>query len=152
MFQTPIYQALVNFFNTEEWSFIPKEDEPTLRLWYQGTSGQWVCYAKVREEQKQVFFYSVSPVVVPENKFGAVTELINRINCNLVFGNFALDYEDGTFHFRTCLLFDNTNPSTELLRKLVFFNVMLMDEYLQSVMQALYTDASPAEVFRQSKE
>jgi hypothetical protein len=35
----------------------------------------------------------VYATLIPENKLLSVTEFINRANCNMVIGNFELDFE-----------------------------------------------------------
>ena len=54
-----ILDAVIGFFNEDGWSFNQIEDQPILRMGFQGENGQWNCYAQAREEQSQLLFYSL---------------------------------------------------------------------------------------------
>jgi hypothetical protein len=143
--QGSIYNAVVSFFEGENWSFTPLETEPTLRLAFQGDNGQWTCYAKAREEQGQFIFYSLSPITVPPAKRPAVAEFILRANYGLVIGNFEMHFDEGSFRFKSALLVDPDHLNPDHLRQAIYFNVMLMDKFLPGFMEVIYGNVSPAE-------
>lgn len=139
----PILQALLNFFTEDDWSFQKVTSEPALRLAFRGENGQWNCYAKAREEQQQMVFYSLCPVAVPEDKRLAAAELIARVNYGLIVGNFELDFNDGEIRYKTSIDVEGESLSPNLIQPLVYANVMMMDEYLPAIEAVIEGRLSP---------
>lgn len=102
--------TVIQFFAAEEWPYIQLQEEATLRLSFRGNHGQWTCYARVRDEQKQFVFYSLCPVEAAEHQRLAIAELITRINYGIVSGNFEMDFNDGEIRYKT-----NIDVGDELL-------------------------------------
>jgi hypothetical protein len=139
----PIFQAIINFFTEDDWSFQKIASDPALRLVFQGDNGKWYCYAKAREEQQQFVFYSICPVNVPENKRIAIAEFINRANYGTVIGNFELDYTDGEIRYKTSIDVEGSNLTFPLIKQLVYTNVTMMDEYLPGILSVIEGDVEP---------
>jgi len=145
----PISEAMLKFFAEEKWPYMPLESEPILRIPFQGTNGQWLCYAQAREEQEQFVFYSVCPATVPDDRRPEVAEFITRANYGLIIGNFEMDYRDGEVRYKTSVDVEGDDLSPELLRSLVYANVAMMDHYLPGIMAVLYGGTSAAEAIEQ---
>ena len=140
-----IFDAATSFFKEDGWSFTQLEEQPALRLGFQGENGQWSCYAQAREEQAQLLFYSLCPVKAPEDRRMAVAELLTRANYGLFIGNFELDMDDGEIRYKTSIGVEGERLSPALVRPLVYANVLMMDRYLPGIMSVLYGDVAPAE-------
>jgi hypothetical protein len=145
----PISEAMIRFFTEEKWPYMPLESEPILRVPFQGSNGQWLCYAQAREEQQQFVFYSVCPAMVPAELRPAMAEFVTRANYGLIIGNFELDYRDGELRYKTSLDVEGADLNSELLRSLVYANVAMMDHYLPGIMAVLYGNVSPEEAITQ---
>jgi hypothetical protein len=91
----------------------------------------------------QFVFYSVSPVNVPEHKRPEIAEFITRANYDMVIGNFEMDYGDGEVRFKTSIDVEGTELTPELLKPLLYANVLMMDQYLPGIMSVIYADVSP---------
>jgi hypothetical protein len=128
------YQTIINFFNREYWQFEESSDEPSLLLAFRGENGEWNCYARLIEEDKQFLFHSILPIQVPENKRTDVAEFIARANFGMAIGNFELDFSDGEINYKTSIDFEGSQLNFDLIRSLVYTNVMMMDEYLPGIM------------------
>ena len=92
MSEGQIFNAIVEFFEEDEWDFHWMEGLPILNMNFTGKNGRWVCYAQAREDQEQFVFYSVCPINVPENRRSKIAEFITRANYGMIIGNFELDY------------------------------------------------------------
>lgn len=138
-----ILNAAVRFFEEDGLSFIQLKDEPTLKLDFQGDTGQWLCFALAREEQAQFVFYSVFPVNVPEAKRAAVVEFLNRANYDLYVGNFEMDWTSGEVRCRTSIDLNGEQLSRPVVQQLVYVNVRLMDYYLPGIMNVMFGQVSP---------
>jgi hypothetical protein len=144
-----IFEEIVNFFQKEDWQFQKIPGESTLRLAFQGKNGRWDCYAKVREQQQQFAFYSICPNNAPENKRMAVAEFISRANYGMIIGNFELDFTDGEIRYKTSIDVEGDRLSFALIKRLVYANVTMMDEYLPGIMSVIYGNVEAGEAIAQ---
>ena len=138
-----LLEALVDFFQRDNWDFVQTEGEPVLRSMFQGENGQWACYAWSLEEKHRIAFYSVCPVNVPENRRYSLAELLTRCNYCLLMGNFEMDFSDGEIRFKTSIDVNGDRITFALLRQLIYTNVLTMDQYLPAIMSVIYGNATP---------
>ena len=124
---------LKQFFVLEKWAYA--EAENGLRVNFGGKSGQWRCFARVRDAEGQVVFYSFAPIEVPEAHRASVMEFVTRANFGLSVGNFELNLDTGLVQFRTSVDVEGTEESltATLLKHLVYQNVLTMDRYLPGI-------------------
>lgn len=144
-----IFTAIVNFFESDEWQFVKIPEQSTLRLLFRGENGQWTCYAKAREEERQFVFYSICPIVGPENQRQAIAEFITRANYGMITGNFEFDFTDGEIRYKTGIDVEGDRLSFALIKQMVYANVMMMDEYLPGIQAVLSENLSPLEAITQ---
>lgn len=144
-----IFEAVINFFKENNWLFFQMEQEPALQMSFQGENGQWMCLVKVREEQEQLIFYSISPVKVPENKRLVMAEFLSRANFGLSIGNFEIDFADGQIRYKTSIAAKGNGVNSALIGQLIFANLLTMDEYLPGIMSIIYTELSAVEAIAQ---
>ncbi|MBE9225432.1 YbjN domain-containing protein [Phormidium sp. LEGE 05292] len=140
-----IFGEMVNFFQQDEWPFYQIEGLPVLQMIFQGDNGKWTCLARAREQQQQMVFYSIFPVNIPENKRLAVAEFITRANYGMIIGNFELDFSDGEIRYKTSIDVEGDRLSFGLIKRLVYANVTMMDEYLPGIMSIIYGEAEAGE-------
>lgn len=144
-----IFEAMVNFFKEDDWPFNQVEGTPVLHMAFQGENGQWSCIASARVQQEQFVFYSVCPVLVPENKRQRLAEFLTRANSGMIIGNFELDFTDGEIRYKTSIDVKGDRLSSAVLKQLVYANVIMMDEYLPGIMSVMYGDVSPGDAIAQ---
>lgn len=141
----PIFQAIVNFFTQDDWSFTRVQGELGLRLGFAGDHGTWNCYAQAKEEQEQFTFYSICPILAPESTRAAVAEFITRANYGLIVGNFEMDFADGEIRYKTSIDVTSDELTSNMIQRLVYANVTMMDEYLPGIIAVIEKDVSPGE-------
>ena len=149
MSDTPLFDAMVDFFKSDDWPCTQLEDRPVLSMNFDGKNAKWTCYAQAREEQQQFIFYSVCPVNTPVDKRAAMAEFITRANYGLIIGNFELDFEDGEIRYKTSLDAEDLALNATAFKNLVYANVSMMDQYLPGIMSILYSEISPREMIDQ---
>jgi hypothetical protein len=145
MAEGQIFNAMVAFFDEDDWEYNSLEGLPILSLVFAGKSGKWVCYAQAREEQHQFVFYSVCPVNAPPNRRAAAAEFITRANYGMIIGNFEMDYDDGEIRYKTSLDVEGIGLTAPLAKHLVYANVIIMDQYLPGILAVIYGNSSPQE-------
>ncbi|MFN8373473.1 MAG: YbjN domain-containing protein [Anaerolineae bacterium] len=141
----PIFNALIEFFEEDDWEFSWMEGMTALSMAFSGKHGKWMCYAQSREEQQQFVFYSVCPMNAPESKRAAVSEFITRANYGMIIGNFEMDWSDGEIRYKTSIDVEGAQLTKSLIRQMVYANVMTVDRYLLGLMAVMYGGASPAD-------
>ena len=146
MSDSPLFEAMVDFFKSDDWPYIQLEDRPVLSLNYNGKHANWTCYAQAREEQQQFIFYSVCPVSAPVEKRTPLAEFVTRANYGLIIGNFELDFEDGEIRYKTSLDAEGLTLNPAVFKNLVYANLTMMDQYLPGIMSILFSEVSPREM------
>jgi hypothetical protein len=144
-----IFAEMVNFFQQDEWPFNPVEGQPVLQTAFEGKNGKWACFARAREQQQQMVFYSICPVNVPENKLMAVAEFLTRANSGMILGNFELDFTDGEIRYKTSIDVEGDRVSFALIKRLVYANVTMMDQYWPGIMSVVYGEVEATEAIAQ---
>ncbi len=138
-------ETVVGFFQEDGWPVNPIEGQPVVQTGFQGDSGQWTCYAQVRDDAEQFIFYSLCPVNAPEDMRPWVAEYLTRANYGLFLGNFELDFEDGEVRFKTGIDVEGDELTTALVRQVVYSNVIMMDRYLPGLLKVIYGGMSPSD-------
>lgn len=140
-----LLDTVLAFFEEEEWTIWPLEDETAFVSAFAGDNGQIDCLAWVREDLSQFVFYSGCPVITPPHKRLDMAEFVIRANHGLIVGNFEMDYDEGEVRFKTSIDVRDGELTLALVRNLVYINVMMMDRYLPGIMALMYGDATAEE-------
>ena len=146
----PIFDAIVNFFTQDNWSFTQIKKQSALRLAFKGKNGKCDCYAQVREQQKQFIFCSVFPERVPKTKRRTVGEFLLRINYSQILGGFDLDFCDGEIRYKTSSII-NKPITSDTIKDLVYTNVMMMEQYLPGISLVISGHLSPEEAMAETE-
>ena len=149
---TSIFEAVVNFFEEDQWSFAEIEEKSSIRLVFRGEHGQYICYAQAREEGQQFVFYSVCPIQVPQEKRQAIAEFITRANYGMIIGNFELDFNDGEIRYKTSIDVEGDRLTSALIKQIVYANIIMMDEYLPGIVAVIENDVSPVDAIAQIED
>ncbi len=144
---TQLYDAMLDFFKTNQWPYLVLDDSPILTMNFEGQSARWTCYAQAREEQQQFVFYSLCPVNIPEDKRADVLEFLTRTNYGLVIGNFEMDLDEGEVRYKTSFDCENVPLAPALFKNAIYPNLAMMDQYLPAIFALVYAEEIPAEDF-----
>ena len=144
-----ILATIIAYFTKDDWTFTKLQGESVLQMAYQGENGLWNCYAQARESQEQFIFYSIYPELVPVDKRLTVAELLTRINYGLVIGNFEMDFNDGEIRYKTSIGVEEDILTYQVIKRLVYANVTIMDRYLPAIRAVMDRNMSPEEAIAQ---
>jgi hypothetical protein len=145
---TNLLSPVLQFFTEDDWQYTKLQGEPTLRMGFQGQNGEWNCYAKVRETQQQFVFYSLCPISITEDKRNAIAQFLTLANYGMTIGNFELDYSDGEIRYKTSIDVEGDRLTPALIKRLVYTNVLMMDEYLPGIKAVIETGMAPEDAIR----
>lgn len=141
----PIFDELAEFFTGDEWSPEQIEDQPVLRMNFEGEHGHWTCLAFAYDDHERVVFNSLLPVVVPEEKRLEAAEYLNRANFGMEIGNFEMDFSDGAVQFRTSIDIEGGELTPKMIQNLSYLNVTITDQYLPGLVMVVEGDATPVD-------
>lgn len=147
-----IFNSLVNFFREDNWDFDELPGKSILRLRVRGNNGTWTCFAQAREKENQFVFYSVLDLNVPPQRRQAMAEFLTRANYGLVIGNFEMDFEDGEVRYKTSIDVGGGPLTSDLIRPLVYINMLTMDRYLPGIMKVAFGDTEPAQAIAEIED
>jgi hypothetical protein len=128
-----IYQAMLNFFSEEDWEFTKLQGELTLRLACQGKNGRWNCFSLANETQERFLFYSLCPLEIPSIHRLVISEFLTYANYGISIGNFELDFTSGEIRYKTSIDVEGDRLTHALIKRLVYTNVTMMNEYLPGI-------------------
>jgi hypothetical protein len=140
-----VFEAVVRFFQEDDWRYEQLEDRPTLKMGFKGEHGSWRCYAIVREERHLFLFYSVLDMNVPPDRRTAMAEFLAMANYGMYIGNFELDLSDGEVRYKTSIDVENDRLTSPLIKNMVYPNVLTMDKYFPGIMSVTYAGVTPTE-------
>lgn len=148
--------VLKRFFTEDEWPFSIAKDNLGLRTGYEGKHGQWTCHARLRVQVMQIVFYSICPMKATEEQRVVMAEFLTRANYGLILGNFELDMRDGEIRYKTSLDVEDIpldQPwSTNLIKPIVYANVMTMDKYLHGILRVIAGGQDPEAIIADIEE
>lgn len=121
-------------------------DEKSLTFLARMFNASFHCILELREQFSVLLFYSIVNVIVPEGKRNAVSELLTRINYELIIGSFEMDFADGEIRFRTSIDFEGNELTVSLIENVVQSNLAISDDYFYSIMRVIMSDELPSVV------
>lgn len=141
---SPLFDAIVQYLQADGWPVLLVPNQTIAVTRFHGDHGQWECQLHLREEQRQLVFYSLCPVTVPAERRTALAEFITRANYGLVMGNLELDMADGEIRYKTSRDL-GSDALAECLPPLLYANVMSLDYHLPGIKLVMDGSVSPAE-------
>jgi hypothetical protein len=141
----PIFDELAEFFTGDDWSPEQIEDQPVLRMNFEGENGSWTCLAFAYDDHERAVFTSVLPVEIPEEKRLEAAEYLTRANFGMEIGNFDMDFTDGSVQFRTSIDVEGGELTPKMIQNLAYLNVTVSDQYLPGLVMVVEGDATPLE-------
>ncbi|NEQ98146.1 MAG: YbjN domain-containing protein [Cyanothece sp. SIO2G6] len=145
----PIYDAMLNFFEDDEWPLIKEEKSPILYTTFQGDNGRWLCRAEAHDQDQQLVFYSLYGQAVPQEQQEAIALFITRANYGLMVGNFELDLDSGELRYKTSMDLEGSELTNALMSAIAYNNVLTMDQYLPGIVAVMERSLPPQTAIQQ---
>lgn len=139
----PIYDAMLNFFEDDEWPLIREEKLPILYTTFQGENDRWLCRAEAHDEDQRLVFYSLYGQVVPPERREAIALFITRANYGLMVGNFELDLDSGELRYKTSMDLEGSELTNALMSAIAYNNVLTMDQYVPGIVAVIEQSLPP---------
>lgn len=66
----------------------------------------------------------------------------------MITGNFEMDFDYGEIRYKTSVDIDGDELTQDIIKRLVYANVTMMDEYLPGIINVIEKDVSPVDAIR----
>lgn len=143
------FQTMMAFLEEDGWYPQRIEDKFVCRMSFNGDHARIVCFAQIRTDLEQFFFYAVAPVKIPETARPAVAEFLTRANYGLRIGNFELDFSDGEVRYKSALDFESETLTPQWIKNAIYPAVNTLDRYMPGLLAVAYGSKSPAEAIQE---
>lgn len=118
------------------------EAGPVLRLGWTGTNGRFFVALRVDEARQQFAAFALCPIEAGE-RLDAVSELVHRLNQDLVTVAFDLDVERGLVRCRGGIDVEGTTPTPALLSPVLYAVAAAMDQALPAITAVVVKKLEP---------
>ena len=132
-----LLQACIRFFETDEWPHEQVKELPMVRSRYSGRNGHFDCWFQVRPDEKQMMFYSRSPINATPDSRQALALFFTRANYGMVLGNFELDLDDGEMRYKVSIDAEEVELTHTFLKNFSYTAVVTMDRYLPGILKVM---------------
>ena len=134
------------YLNDSELTTRDEGDRATLKFTVTGESGEFTyrAFFEVKEAGEFVQLFIYPPAKAPAARRVAVSELVVRINHELMYGYLDLDPEEGGLRFYADLNLTEGTLSTVMLDRLLQAGLSCLEWATPLVMAVAYANLSPA--------
>lgn len=139
-----VKEIVTGYLNSIEWKFT-LDQRDTIRFGVSLDSMKVDCILDIRESSDLILFYTVLPLMVPEDRRSVVSEFIARANYGLRIGNFELDFRDGELRYKTYASTNQSCINIDIVRHLIHANIQTFEKYVPGVLKVIYSDMTPEE-------
>ncbi len=131
MSTSTLFQSIIGFM-TEAGQHFESEPEGGLIVAQMGGElGTWHTYIQITDDSddRRVVIHANLPARIPESTRLKVSELLTRINYDLVLGNFELGLDDGELLFKTAIDLADGQLTQAMFERMYQLNCRGMNEF-----------------------
>lgn len=140
-----LFARLADWFDRNDWNHDehPGEEESSLSARVSCKNGKWLLIAKTNEELRQVYFWAVLDINVPEDRRPPVAEFITRANYGKRIGFFEMDWRDGEIRFNVSFAVADGALTDEQIEQAVDRALDGMNLHFVALMSVIYGGREP---------
>ncbi len=143
---TMLFGLVRGYLDDEEFAYRVLDDTTAVEGVVRGQHAMFSIRVRVLPDPLLVQTSVLLPNIVPEDRRGAVAEVVVRANAGLPLGRFDYDAASGLVTFRTAIPVLDGTLSAAQFRTLVVTALATADQYQRAFCRLLYgDDLSPAE-------
>ena len=139
------FQTMMAFLEEDGWRPQRIEDKFVCRMNFRGDHARIICFAQIRVDLEQFFFYAVAPIMILEPARPAVAEFLTRANYGMLIGNFELDFGDGEVRYKSALDFEGETLTPAWIRNAIYPAVDTLDRYMPGLLAVAFGNTPPAQ-------
>lgn len=146
-------REILEMLNKHGWNLIPDKRQGLYVTSCEGENGTYKVYLNTINLHKELLVvYSYIPAKAPKDKINPMALLLNKINRNLYYGNFEMDYSNGEIAFRNGMHFLGEELTEYMALNTISPCAFTVDKYFPAIKALLDTEISPEEALRYVEE
>lgn len=140
-----LFSRITDWFDNDEWNYDTYGDneEKSLTANVSCDNGKWRIIVKANEELREIYFWSMLNINVPEDRRMAVSEFFTRVNYSRRIGFFEMDWRDGEVRFNVSFSVADGVLTDGQIKKAVDDVLNGMDRYFVPLMSVVYGGQEP---------
>jgi len=143
------FQTVIEHFKKNAWNFQVADGHPILNTSFRASTGTFRLVVAVDDADDLIQVFGFVPVVVPQHKLAAVSELCVRLSQNMKMGRFELNHSDGELRLQTYSAYRAGELKDEVIRRVVGVNLVTTDQNFPAFIAVIYANVPPAEAAQQ---
>ena len=140
-------EKIIDYLKRRDWSFTPSKISGVLFFPVKGDNGTFNCAVDVSNGDFFFLFITFNGTNCPPEDRQRFSELLNRINFNLKFGNFELGMESGEIKFRTSLCYEEMEINDKIIENIIIRNIHIHDSAFPYFNKFLFGSIPMEEVY-----
>lgn len=142
MATTALFDQIAGYLAVAGQHFESEAEEGLIVAQMGGEHGNWHTFIQITDdlEARQVIVHAHLPALVPVSTRLKVTELLTRINYDLVLGNFELGLDDGELLFKTAVDLADGQLTQAMFDRLYRLNSRVMNEHYGQIWSVAFGD------------
>lgn len=141
-------EAVRRFLTSVDFRF--REESDKFSFCVNAKQGHFDMTVRTQEPLDRIIVHARLPLNVPEETRLAMSDLLGRIDWDLMFGCFAMDMRNGELRYKTAINLEGVFPiPSAVIRHLIGLSISTVDLFYPAVCTILYTDTEPAEAISQ---
>ncbi|MEH1813550.1 MAG: YbjN domain-containing protein [Nostoc sp.] len=137
---------IIEMLNNRGWQLFPDKKQGLYITFCEGENGTYKVYLNVMNLDKDLLIsYSYIPVKAPKDKIEKMALLLNKINRNLSYGNFEMDYSNGEITFRNGIHFLGEKFTEYMALNTISPCAFTVDKYFPAIKALIDREISPKE-------
>lgn len=146
---TTLEKDIVEMLNEDGWNLVPDKKQGLYVTSFKGENGIYQLYLNVMNLDNQLLItYGYIPVKTPKKKIAPMALLLNKINRELYFGNFEMDYSNGEIAFRNGMHFLGERFTKYMAANTISSCAFTVDKYFPAIRSIIDTKISPEDALR----
>lgn len=150
-YSAEIFNCITTYLDSDDWKYTFDEEYETL---FMGLEVECKLksiriYFDLRETSYLV--YAQCPLKVDEGERAQMRELLNRINYDLLHGNFEMDESDGEVRFRYSVDCENRLPSQDIVENSLYRGIVAFETFGDAIAKVLMGFGTAKEAYEDAR-
>jgi len=123
-----MFDHILAYFEKESWLYsLPEEGDSIAIFGISTKNAKYKCILKVEEDANRLIFFSILPLHIHSSQRSELAEILTRINYNLFYGSFEMDFTDGEIRYKTSFIYEDSIITEKVLDHIIKGNITTAD-------------------------
>ena len=132
-----IYKVITDFLDADDWNYTFDADKELIRTGVKLNNKLQNTRLLIDLRDDKYLVFATMNLRVEESARQEMANLLTRINYQLIFGCFEMDFSDGEVRFRMAVDCDDCLPSQAVVKDSIIIPEMMMEKYGDAILMVL---------------